>query len=169
MRFNKSLLLGIIAFLLVVVVTVSLVVLPRKTEIRTKAGQEEKALVFFVPGEAVVKSGETIGLDLKIDTGQVVCGGVDLTVNYDPTVLNLVAPPVGGSVLDSVTSRENRGVIEIHGEGEFIGQGTVAELVFSGRGFGETTVSFSGETVIWNEGQTGNILKKTVEAVVVVD
>lgn len=136
---------------------------------RTRAGGHEEVFVFIMPSQVSVERGEKIDFAVKIDTGQETIGGVDLLIDFDSSLLSPVGTVQAGSAFPELTSKTGLDQISLRGQGNLVGQGTIATLSFEGIVEGEGAIEIDEVSVVWDEEVTTNILGKTTGARVMVE
>jgi len=155
--------------ILAIPVGVYLATAPEATRYHIKAGRIEEALIFLMPAEAKLEIGQTADFSLKIDTGRETVGGVKILVNFDPYHLTFVGLTEQGPAFSKLTSKETLGQIILQGEGNLIGQGTVATLSFEATGRGETEVDVDSSSIVWDQNQKKNILRNVAGTKVMIE
>jgi hypothetical protein len=162
----KIVLLAVV--LLAIPVSVFIISRSGPTGYLVKAGKSEDVLVFLMPAVVSLSPGEKISVLVKIDTGSVTIGGVDLKINYNPSVLTLAETMTTGLTFSYLTSETGKGMVSLVGTGEVLGQGTMAVLSFEAFSSGESQLEIDPGSVVWDQTLKNNIFGKSVGAKITV-
>lgn len=120
-------------------------------ELRTKAARGAgggEVRLFLKPAEVIIKAGQEMEFDVKIDTGDQVVGGLKMVLEYDPAFLSLVAEESGTAFTDLRTEK-GPGQLTFQGEEDLLGLATVARLTFRGVRAGEVGVKVADDSLVW--------------------
>lgn len=163
---NKKI-LGIVAIiLLVLAVPVTIFILQRQQELRTRAAP---ATTFSVDPSSVTKSaGENFTVSVKIETGPNLIASADILLRYDPAILDAtkIQP---GSFLPGVQEIQNsvstpgRVVYGIYttGTNAQSGQGVLAIITFKGKASGTSQITFESQSKALGVAEGTNVLSTT--------
>jgi hypothetical protein len=163
MKMEKNLkLLSLLLILMVLPLGVFLVTQGGNVDPRARArGDLGRVNLFFDPPVVTTNAGETLKFDVKIETNQDTITGAEIIINYDPSLLSLQGKAAEGPLFKNFASYSREGQVILSGEGEVIGQGTMASLNFRASGLGETDLELDPSSSIWGKVGQGNLLGKT--------
>lgn len=145
--------LAIVFTLLAIVAVPATLIIANKNkessvEISQASGTGEVA-IFTTPETLHVSRGDNFSIDLKIDSGKVVIGEANITLNFDPQYLRYSGNIIKQSAFTTLNADTSEGEVMVNGMGAVIGNGTIVSIPFSAIRTGQTTVSISPSSQVF--------------------
>ena len=159
---NLPIILGFAVLLLTLPFAVLL--LSQRRETRVGAELTATALVYLWPQTFVLPAGESVILEVKIDTKDQSAKRAEAIVRFDPKVLSVAnVKAVPGVDLAQKALNANDGVLQLSGVGDFENSKTLATFKITGLTSGTTEIQIT-DSHIWDASGQADIFGNAMGA-----
>ena len=163
---NLPIILGFAVLLLTLPAAVFLV--SQRQEARVGAELSATALVYLWPQNFELPAGQTVTIDVKIDTKGQTARRAEATISFDPQFVTVGNINAGDGVnLAQKALNADDGILQLSGVGEFENEGTLATFEITGVGQGATELKITNAH-IWDPSGQVDIFGNAIGAEVTI-
>ncbi len=145
---NLPVILGFAVLLITLPAAVFL--LSQRTESRVGAELSATALVYLWPQNFVLPAGESVTIEVKIDTKDQAAKRAETVISFDPQNISLTnVEPALGVTLAQKALNANDGVLQLSGVGDFAADKALATFKITGLKPGPTELKIA-EAHVWD-------------------
>lgn len=149
---NLPIILGFAVLLLTLPAAVFL--LSQRQERRVGAELSATALVYLWPQNFALPAGESVTLEVKIDTKNQPAKRAEATISFDPKILSVTSVTAASGVnLAQKALDSANGILQLSGVGDFISDKTLATFKITGLTSGATEIQITNAHVWDSTGQ----------------
>lgn len=145
---NLPIILGFAILLLTLPAAVFL--LSQRQESRAGAKLSATALVYLWPQSFSIPAGESVTLEIKVDTKNQIAKRAEAVINFDPRAVEIkdITSASGVNLAQRVLNTQN-GILQLSGVGDFGTQKTLATFKLTGLKAGPTDLTIQ-EAHVWD-------------------